>query len=296
MITLPAPAKLNLYLHVTGRRADGYHTLDSLVVFLAAGDRLQLIASDSYSLSLNGAFAAPLAGEPAQNNLITKAVRAVSNQLGRPPHLAVTLTKNLPIASGIGGGSADAAAAIRGALQLWQTSLPADEPMAIAAKLGADVPACLWSRPLFMAGIGELLTPAPPPPTLHMVLANAGVVVPTPAVFAAYQAAGSAFSPSARPATLPTEGQAFMRWLASTRNDLTAAAITVCPPIAEVLAALKQSGATLARMAGSGGTCFGLYPSAAMASTAAALLASQQPKWWVVATHSLDNPPPAQAA
>ena len=271
-----APAKINLFLHVAGRRADGYHLLDSLVVFAAAADRLRATPSDTLSLSIDGPFAAGLGAD--DDNLVLRAARALAAHTHpMPAGAALSLRKALPVASGIGGGSADAAAALRLLAALWRSDTDAKHLAAIALGLGADVPVCLASRPARMGGVGEVLAPAPAIPELGMVLINPGLPLPTAAVFAAR---GAGFTP---PAILPPAWPTAAAMAADLRhptNDLEPAAIRLCPPIAEVLAALTASpGCHLARMSGSGATCFALYDTPAAAKAAAATLA--RPGWWV---------------
>lgn len=267
MLTRFAPAKVNLFLHVTGKREDGYHLLDSLAVFPAIGDQVSAEASEGLSLSISGRFGEVLRAEP--DNLLLRAAKALRPNAGAALHL----TKNLPVASGIGGGSADAAAALHVLSELWGEDAPLHE---IALALGADVPVCLASRPMRMGGIGEILTPAPRLPRFGMVLVNPGVAVPTPAVFRARK---SAFTP---PMVLPDEwadAEAMARSLAQSRNDLQAPAIGLEPVIGEVLESLAGlPGALLVRMSGSGATCFALFASPEEA--AAATQGIQRPGWW----------------
>lgn len=264
------PAKVNLCLHVTGQRPDGYHLLDSLVVFAAIGDRLRFEAADRLHLTISGPQAAQL--PLADDNLILRAARALSD--GRGAH--IHLEKHLPIASGIGGGSADAAAALRGLARLWGLPLP-DAAKLLA--LGADVPVCLTSRAARMAGIGEMLTKVPPLPRAHLVLVNPGVAVSTPAVFRALPQKTNAPMPTIpRFATLPD----LATWLTAQRNDLEPPALQLAPVIATAKAALAaQPGCHLARMSGSGATCFGLFATSAEAAIAAAALRRDHPGWWV---------------
>lgn len=262
-----APAKVNLYLHVTGKRADGYHLLDSLAVFPAAGDVVTAGAAETLSLDISGPFGAALRGEA--DNLLLRAARALAPGRGA----ALSLEKNLPVASGIGGGSADAAAALQVLSALWGIS-DADF-RALALQLGADVPVCLASRPARMQGIGEILHPAPALPEFGMVLVNPGVAVPTPAVFKARQGGFSA------PPALPeawADVAAMVADLAACTNDLQAAAIGIAPVIGEVLAVLAAlPGARLARMSGSGATCFAIFDTPAQA----AMAAGETPEsWW----------------
>lgn len=274
--TDPAPetarAKVNLYLHLLGRRADGYNLLDSLAVFPAIGDRLTAAAGQGLSLQIGGPFGANLAADP--DNLVLRATRALAKAHGLEPNTALRLEKHLPLASGIGGGSSDAAAALRLLSRLWGV----DVPEGLALSLGADVPVCLTApEPRLMAGIGEVLSPAPPMPDFWMVLVNPGVAVATGAVFAAVTERDN---PPAPPMPPLTDFAALSDWLAQQRNDLQPAAISACPAIAEVLAALSD--APLARMSGSGATCFALHADEADAATQADRLRCAHPDWWVI--------------
>ncbi|MDA0923092.1 MAG: 4-(cytidine 5'-diphospho)-2-C-methyl-D-erythritol kinase [Proteobacteria bacterium] len=267
-----APAKVNLALHVTGRQADGYHLLDSLVVFAGAGDWLTIAPAERLSLRVSGPRAV---GVPDDGrNLIWRAAELLGPGLGA----AITLDKHLPAAGGIGGGSADAAAALRGLAALWGRPLP---DAGAVLSLGADVPVCLFGRPARMAGIGEDITPLPPLPPLWLVLVNAGVAVPTEPVFKALARADNPPLPMMPPQGWPS-ADALAQWLAQTRNDLEGPARTLVPQIGDVIAAIAaQKGCLLARMSGSGGTCFGLFATAQSAREAAAALSTQDPVWWV---------------
>lgn len=270
-----APAKVNLTLHLCGRRADGYHLLDSMVVFPAVGDRLRARSAPELSLEVSGPFAGALTTGP--DNLVLRAARALAERHGVPAGAALHLVKELPVASGIGGGSSDAAAALDVLSRLWGVSVPDD----LALSLGADVPVCRAApRAMRMQGIGERLAPAPPLPEFWLVLVNPGVAVPTGAVFAGVR---DRHPPA--PPQMPEAGFArfddFAAWLATQRNDLQAPAAAICPPIAEVLDAL--SGAPLARMSGSGATCFALVETAEQAQGVAARLRIARPGWWVAA-------------
>lgn len=266
-----AHAKVNLFLHVIGKRPDGYHLLDSLVVFAAASDALEADDCDALSLTIDGPFGAGLAEEP--DNLVLRAARALAADADIAPRAALRLTKNLPVASGIGGGSADAAAALRLLSQLWGIAPP---PEALALTLGADVPVCLAGRPARMQGIGEILLPAPAIPPCGLLLVNPGVAVATPAVF---KARTGGFRP---PANLPngwTDAAAMARDLGGLGNDLEAPAVAIAPVIGAVLAELARlPGALLARMSGSGATCFALFATPAEAIAAARDIA--RPGWW----------------
>ena len=269
-----APAKLNLYLHVTGRRPDGYHVLDSLVAFAGCGDVLRAEDAPALSLRVTGPLAAGLDTEA--DNLVLRAARALAAEAGTAPRAALTLEKHLPVASGIGGGSADAAAALRVLCALWRLKLDPAVLDRIALRLGADVPVCLHGRPARMGGIGEVLTPAPPLPPCAVLLVNPGVAVPTAAVF---RARTGAFSVVPRLPDGWTDAAAMAADLAALRNDLEGPARALCPAIADVLSAIAaQPGCSLARMSGSGATCFGLFAETAAAEHAAGQVA--RPGWW----------------
>lgn len=274
-----ASAKLNLYLHVVGRRADGYHLLDSLVAFADIADEILAVPAPRLSLDVTGPFAASLAADPT-NNLVWRAAEWLAHRLGRSPGASLTLVKTLPVASGIGGGSSDAAAAVRALLHLWGASL---DPAALAAlsELGADVPVCFAARTAWLGGIGEEIMPAPALPPTSVVLVNPGLPLATPSVF---KARCGPFSVPARFTTVVPDAAALGDLLAARRNDLTDAAIELMPEIGLVLAALAaQDGVIIARMSGSGATCFGLFPDDAAAHAAAARLRAAQPGWWVAA-------------
>lgn len=276
-----AAAKLNLYLHVLGRREDGYHLLDSLVAFASAHDLVEVESTPYFSLQLHGPNSLPLLLEDTDSNLVTKAVKRLAEALGRKPHVTVKLTKNLPLASGIGGGSADAAAALRGLCALWDVPLDHPEVTALAAKLGADVPVCVGSRTAYFGGTGTELSPAPElPEDCWVVLVNPGVSMPTPAVF---EARNGPFSSPARLTTSFTDVRELAALLKEgLRNDLAPAAERLSPVITQVLAALDSTtGCLLSRMSGSGATCFGLYVDFDHAVAAAELLSALRSGWWV---------------
>lgn len=274
MIVEPAPAKINLFLHVTGRRADGYHLLDSLAVFTALGDQVSAEPASDLSLHLEGPFGAALTAE--SDNLVLRAARALASEAGLPPLARLTLRKNLPVASGIGGGSADAAAAFRALCRLWNISPDQSVLHRLALALGADVPVCLASAPARMGGIGGDLSAAPLLPDCGIVLVNPGVAVATPDVFRARR---GGFSPMA---DLPSEWADAAAMAADLRrltNDLAEPAIGLQPVIADVLSALDHlPGCLLARMSGSGATCFGLFANPEVAEQAAAAI--KPTAWW----------------
>ena len=267
-----APAKVNLCLHVTGRRPDGYHMLDSLVVFAGVGDHVTASPGIGLTLRLDGPEAAALAVEP--DNLILRAARAMG-----VADAALCLWKALPVASGIGGGSADAAATLRALVRMTGRPLP---DAARVLMLGADVPVCLAGLPVRMQGVGEVLTPLPPLPPLWLVLANPRLPVATPQVFAALGSRDNAPVPEL-PASAFSSATAIAQWLARfTRNDLSAPARLVAPVLSQVEVALAAlPGCLLARMSGSGATHFALFDQAETARNAARLLAAAHPGWWV---------------
>ena len=283
IITETASAKLNLYLHVTALRPDGYHELDSLFAFTALGDVLTFEAADHVSLRVIGAFGAGLADEA--DNLVLRAARALHRQGGcKPGHGArITLEKTLPIASGIGGGSADAAATLRGLNRLWEVHLDDATLTALGADLGADVPACLLSKPVQVGGIGDVLNPATALPACWVVLVNPGVPVSTPAVFRRFDAA-PVFS-AAAPLSSVVSFDDLVMALAARRNDLQAPGCIEAPVIHDVMAAMAaEKGCCLSRMSGSGATCFGLFAAEQDAETAADRIERAHPDWWVAST------------
>jgi 4-diphosphocytidyl-2-C-methyl-D-erythritol kinase len=275
VLTESAPAKINLHLHVVGRREDGYHLLDSLVVFAAVGDRLSATQASDLSLSVTGPFAAGLSGET--DNLVLRAARALAMETGVVATGRIVLEKNLPVASGIGGGSADAAATLRLLCRLWRVQPDPERLKLVTLGLGADVPVCFSGRPAWMSGIGERLASAPRLPEAGIVLINPGVAVSTAAVF---RARGGGF---ASPAALPTgwrDASSLAATLQTTRNDLELPARELAPVIGDVLQTMvTDPNCLLARMSGSGATCFGLYASPLAAESAARRMARLG--WWV---------------
>lgn len=259
---------------MVGRRADGLHLLDSLVVFAEVGDRLTAAEADALSLTVQGRFAPALLGDA--DNLVLRAARLLAAAAGIVPRANVVLHKELPVASGIGGGSADAAAALRLLARLWRLDPSAADLAALALQLGADVPVCLAGRPARMRGVGEELSALPELPEMGLVLVNPGVAVATRDVF---RARTGDFSP---PLDLPgswPDAPALAGTLARADNDLEAPAIALAPAIAEVLAALRALNKNLlARMSGSGATCFGFFATPAEAEAAAGSV--RHPGWW----------------
>ncbi len=287
-LVLMAPAKINLALHVVGQRADGHHLLESLVTFADDGDRLSLALSETDSFTVSGPFAGdvPVGAEGGHANLVLKArdlLRTRLTMLGLPcGPVALHLTKALPVASGIGGGSADAAAALIGLMRLWGAShdMPVEIDLAaLGLSLGADLPMCLTGRPLIARGIGEAITPVLGLPAFPALLVNPGAAVSTPAVFRAL------CDKTNPPLTLPERLAAPDDWIAAiaaTRNDLEPPALSLAPVIGAVRAALADAGAALARMSGSGATCFGLFRDVAARDRAAAHLRAAYPDWYLL--------------
>lgn len=282
MIREFAPAKLNLYLHITGRRPDGYHDLDSLVAFASIGDEVALRPAKKFRFEITGDQAAALENEDSETNLVVKAARSLSELTGKPLDVHIALVKNLPVASGIGGGSSDAAAVLRALAQHW--GLDKNDPrIARAAALhGQDVPVCLRIENTYMTATGVL--PSEKMPLAHIVLVNPGKGLPTPAVYKDFREKGDAFSPLRRFEKTPETVEEFISALRARRNDLCAPAQRLMPEIAEIIAALEASDeCLLARMSGSGATCFGLYADATAAKSIAVQLQAYRPRWWIKA-------------
>ena len=280
-LTELAPAKVNLTLRVTGRRDDGYHLLDSVVVFTDFGDRLSLTPHDLAAdrLTLGGIFGAALARAPAADNLVLRALGGFRRRLAPMPMMQAHLDKNLPIAAGIGGGSSDAAACLR--LLARRAGIALDDPRltALAADLGADVPVCLRGRSARVTGIGEDIEDLPAWPGLGIVLINPGRGLATPRVFAARGGDFRAPDPTARTVATAAGAAAFVR---AGDNDLRLAAARLAPEIDAVLSLLKTAKARLAEgLSGSGATCFALFADIAAAHRQAALWQRQKPRWWI---------------
>ena len=283
-----APAKINLYLHVVGRRADGYHLLDSLIAFADVGDEVTAEPADMLSLTVGGPEASALAGL-GDDNLVMRAARLLAARAGINAGAALHLDKHLPAASGIGGGSSDAAATLRVLSRLWGNPLDDKRLTALALELGADVPACLAARPVWVGGVGERLEPAAALPQAGIVLANPRRPLPTADVF---RRRSEPFSSAGRFAPMPTDAAGLAAALALRQNNLTEAALRLRPQIGTMLERLARlPGALLARMSGSGATCFGLFPDRDTALMAGRTLASAEPGWWSAAGALLDAPP-----
>ncbi len=273
-LRLRAPAKINLALHVTGRRPDGYHLLDSLVVFTELGDELQVELAQADLFEVAGPYASSVPID--DRNLVIRARDAFRAREGSVRPVSIRLVKNLPPASGIGGGSSDAAACLSGLAALFATT---GDLAATGSPLGADIAMCLKAEPLRARGIGDLIEPIAGFPALPLLLVNPGIEVPTPAIF-------KNLASPANPGLPPLSFGTLLDWLRLTRNDLEAPAIRYAPVIAHCLDALRQAGAQFARMSGSGATCFGLFTTPAEAAAAAEHLRRREPSWFVAATQS----------
>ncbi len=289
-LTRAAPAKINLALHVVGQRADGHHLLESLVTFADRGDRIGFASADADLFTVSGPFAAelPMDASAEGGNLVLKArdllreeLRSRNPAAAGPVHLH--LEKNLPLASGIGGGSADAAATLLGLLELWGATIEPSRLDAMALTLGADVPMCLAAKPLVAKGIGEDITPLADLPSLPLVLVNPLVGVSTPVVF---RTLANKTNP---PLVLPLDLKTMDDWLsamATMRNDLQPPAQQLQPVISDVCQALTEAGAILVRMSGSGATCFGIFDDGERAAATARTLSAAQPGWYVLACNT----------
>ena len=282
-----APAKVNLSLHVGPKRADGYHDVFSLVAFASIGDELEIEPADKTDLIVKGPFADQLAGGDRTENIVWAAAARLldlsQDATGSVKGLRMTLTKRLPVASGIGGGSADAAVALRLGSRCLGLSLGPEELGAIGLSLGADIPVCLFAAPGWMSGIGDVISPAPQFPEVHIVLVNPGKPVSTKAVFEKFDSQESGTG-RLIPHAIPTQFAdfaEFIGFIGKLRNDLERPAKQIRPEIEGVLQALRESRAALARMSGSGATCFGLFPTKSEAERCAQQMRLRHSGWWI---------------
>jgi len=288
--TFLAPIKLNLYLHITGRRDSGYHEVDTLIAFTDYGDAVRVEPADQLEMAVEGPFAADLPEIPT-DNLVLQALQRMRKEFDIEAGARVTLLKKIPVAAGVGGGSSDAATAMSAAAKLWKlpkSSLPA--MMKIGAKVGADIPACMVRKPCFASGYGQILEEAPPMATMGVLLVNPGIKVSTPAVF---ERRRHGFSPfMADPDAAIRNAASLIDFLKLRENDLTDAALSLCPPIQDILWAFEEiKDCRLARMSGSGATCFGLFDTVEAAQ--AALDRFDNPNWWARAA-KLTTPAPIE--
>jgi 4-diphosphocytidyl-2-C-methyl-D-erythritol kinase len=278
-----APAKINLTLRVVGRRNDGYHDIESLVAFAGLADDLSLTPGSNLELVVRGPTAASVGA--IADNLVLKAAHALADRVTGLTVGSFVLSKRLPVAAGLGGGSSDAAAALRLLARVNRLASDDERLMQAAQATGADVPVCLDPRPRVMGGIGDILSSPLEVPPVPTVLANPGVMVATKDVFKSLRLRSTSISVGSPVVPRAKAVSDFIGALASFSNDLEAPAIELAPVIADVLAALRSSpGCGLARMSGSGATCFGLFERARSAAVAAAKLRAEHPSWWVRAT------------
>lgn len=272
-----APAKINLWLEITGRRSDGYHLIDSLFLFAGVGDRLQFEPAKDLTLTIDGDESAALLGSQDQDNLILKAARKLQDMTGVRAGAQIRLEKVLPISSGIGGGSTDAAATLLGLSALWSVALDQKTLREVAVSLGADVPSCLFEGPLHVTGIGEQFQPVQAAEPFGLLLVNPRVAVSTPHVFQAYRDSGARFTPA-----LPNPSRLLLDGIRPRTNALQGPACTLAPEIETCLSLLGSlDGVHLARMSGSGATCFALLEDPDAATRAAAAVRHMYPDWWV---------------
>ncbi len=268
-VTRKAPAKINLSLQIVGKREDGYHLLESVVAFTEFGDEIQVIESDKLLLEVIGEFGHSLSSQPQENNLVWKAAVALQRYLPQPSGAHIILIKNLPIASGIGGGSADAAATINALCELWKLDIPEKKLNEIALALGSDVPVCLYGKSAIMRGIGEVIIPTSLPQQYFITLINPNISLPTAEVFRdfVYQPQNNTAAPE------------------QYTNDLEKTAIKKAPIIEKILASLQATeGCISARMSGSGATCFGLYNDKIAAENAKKELQNAYPQAWCISS------------
>jgi len=288
-ISWTAPAKLNLFLHIVGRRADGYHLLESLFAFTEKGDEITVRPARGLSIDVAGPFAEMLRADcENDDNLVLKAARALQSHGEAAKGAHIHLQKNLPIAAGIGGGSADAAATLLALNELWRLGLSIESLAEVGLTLGADVPACLYRAPLRVAGIGELVEKTVLASSYGVLLANPRAAVATPAVFEAFHCLGGGYTGSIEKWEI-SEGSIQLEWIASkTSNDLESAACQLCPVVSDVLQELsKLRNARFVRMSGSGATCFALFDTEAEALAAQRKLRVIRPDWWFFADRLL---------
>lgn len=284
MIEEIAPAKINLYLHVGPLRADGLHDLQSFFFFADDGDRLRVLPSSDLSLTINGPFADSLAGEPVESNLVFKAAVLLRETFSITDGAQMVLDKRLPVAAGIGGGSADAAAALRALVELWSINISEEALQGLAFQLGADVPACLSRSPVNVSGAGEVLSPGGSLPPLWVVLVNSRQLLSTGPVFNAFDTDNGASSLlGAPPQSDHSNIDDLKSVFESTRNDLEPFAIKLQPSIAHVLEFLAScEGVIASRMSGSGATCFALFSDGVLAQNCAN--EAQERAWWALST------------
>ncbi len=285
LIKVQAPAKVNLFLHVVGQRLDGFHLLESLFVFTEHGDTISVTEADSFDFSLTGPYAKTLAdmGGDEGDNLVVKAAMLLAEKASVRANVSIVLEKNLPVAAGIGGGSADAAATLMALNQLWKCDYTLTELEPLALELGADVPACLYRTPLYIKGVGENIEPTSLPSDYAILLVNPNVGVSTPEIFKEFHAKGTVFTPSIG-GKEKFENASFINFLNEhSGNDLQRPAQRICPEITEVLSQLDKLPDTLyTAMSGSGATCFAMFNTVSEAEAANIYIKTCNPEWWTL--------------
>jgi len=283
-ITVLAPAKVNLFLHIIGRREDGYHLLESVFAFADFGDFITVEPAPALSFSVTGPFAhiCRRAGCDGEANIVARAADLLRQQCGVAEGAKITLEKNLPVSAGLGGGSSDAAATLKALQVLWRIEPVQESLVDLALELGADVPACLVGEPSFVAGIGELITPLEIFEDINCVLVNPLKPLSTPLVFQTFEKTGRAFT---QPLALtPEVTDDLWTLLKGSHNDLQGPAVGLMEEVGEILGSLQDTdGVSLVRMSGSGATCFGLYETSETADAAARKISNAHRNWWVKA-------------
>ena len=270
-----APAKVNLFLHVTGKRKDGYHLLQSLVTFANYGDNLTITPAEHFSITIDNPFTAL----DEENNLVTRAANTLAQTLQKDLDCNIHLTKKIPIGAGLGGGSADAATTIKGLLQYWNESISGSQLDEILVSLGADVPICYQNQSAIIQGIGEEIIPLPSLPDLPTLLVYPNKFCPTIDIFKTYEKDFSSPIPIPEKFTVKEDLYDFLK---QQTNDLTQAACHQIPTIKDVLTLInKQQGCALSRMSGSGSSCFGLFDNVENSQAAALSIQKENPDWWV---------------
>ena len=278
-----APAKINLYLNIIGQRVNDYHELDSLIAFAAHGDQIEVKKCDHFKLEASGPFSETL--PPSNENLVIKAAKELARGTNYEGGACIKLIENLPVSSGVGGGSADAAATLKALNDLWETNLQNKDLMVMALRLGADVPVCMLSKTARMSGIGDKISKVSGVPNCGILLVNPGIPISTVNVFQLFE---GDFSNQVKIPKIENS-EAFFDFLSNQKNDLQDAAIKIAPIIKEVLNILTDDpNCRLARLSGSGGTCFGLYEDEATALFTAESMFGHFPDWWIQPTRLTD--------
>lgn len=281
MLRIEAPAKLNFFLHITSRRSDGYHVLESLAGFTAFGDLLEFAPDDTLSLRIEGPFAGQLQAD-MQDNLVLRAARALQEEAATKHGAAICLHKHIPMGAGLGGGSSDAAATLQGLARLWQLDIAQERLQAIALSLGSDVPVCLLQKAAWVSGVGEKLMPVEWSVKGAVLLVNPNIPLLTADV---YRHFSQNYSPAMVPVRSVPDLAALVDLMQARHNALEAPAMALLSAIAAILSLLQSTqGCLIARMSGSGATCYGLYKDIKQAEEAAAHIKQSRPDYWVQAT------------